>query len=301
MQAPAPLHVRIEACPSDSLWYPVKLHGKALRCLVKGPSFGRVRRRRRHDLEHNLFPIVEEHLHFATLADELVLHAPLHELNLFEEYTDPHPGLLVVGVGLQEWFEDFFGIFFSAVYRNLSEHGHDPLDASLKYFFQAAAPFPRSPLPNDRELEIEKYLPLHLQLLYSRVVEYFVCLDHGLARRKDPQQLIDHALLPPQLDVQFDVVLPCEPKSVPLGLLLAVEFSLVVIRALPKLCNQMQVLFIVFGQYRPLERQVEIPELVYVASHVYVLPDVIELVQRCSLAHVLLVLVQVEFFHRLPP
>ena len=102
-------------------------------------------------------------------------------------------------------------------------------------------------------------------------------------------------MLAPQFYVQFDVVLPRLPEAVPFGLLLTVNFSLLVILALAKLSDQVQVLWIVFGKDGSLEGLIQIPQLVYVASHVYVLLDVVEFVQSCTLADILLVLVQSEF------
>ena len=60
----------------------------------------------------------------------------------------------------------------------------------------------------------------------------------------------------------------------------------------------MQVLLIVFGQYRTLKGLVEILELINTPSHMNILFNVVKLVHGRSLTHILLVLRQPELFYR---
>lgn len=89
------------------------------------------------------------------------------------------------------------------------------------------------------------------------------------------------------------------PKTIPFRQLISKHFSLPVVQALPLLSYQLQILLVILGQNGSFECLSEVFELIDAAGKLNILLNVVILVQCCSLAHVLLMAIQPELFHRL--
>ena len=63
----------------DLQGHPMQFYRKILRLLIHILTLNRVGSSHRHYLELNFFPVIQEDVDFAVLADEFVLYALLHE------------------------------------------------------------------------------------------------------------------------------------------------------------------------------------------------------------------------------
>lgn len=167
----------------------------------------------------------------------------------------------------------------------------------------AAAPPLDTLAPHLSNLQVEvTTLELAFSLLPFVVVGVGYLLDNLLGHDK-LEETFDHDLLLAQLYVQINVGGAQLTETFPLGLIEKMRVPDPIQVLLSQLLNKLQILEVTLGQYGALERLLEVLQLVYLGRELYVLLDVINLVNLCAQSLHLLLLsefeVSVRFFAQL--